>query len=269
MDQGAHQTEHEQSKKDHATHDALDRQLEYRVRPVDRDCAGLASARFALCMVGDHACRCSDHITSARHACHLLLVASYTAALVACGSRTGVPIDGGDSGSSRSGESSSGSGSGGIGSSGSSGGIVGGPCPRAGPLQNVNTISDAAVAVVGRWQICTGLNNVLSFNAPSDTVGMEFAQATTGGGYCSQQGSGTCMGGNLYYLVQGSSGLVRGQGFAYELEYELVAIGGLELDLSVAPNGGWTTSIRYSANPRALDITSLGYNSGATMSPVP
>ena len=113
-------------------------------------------------------------------------------------------------------------------------------------------------AVAGRWRVCAGLSNVLAFGAPSDTVGMEFTQATSDDAACAGN-TEPCAGGEIYYLVEGSSGLVRGQGAAYQIGYSLET-----------PSGGsWTTAFGASASPRELDVESTGYNSGATLVSVP
>src|SRR5580692_6208268 len=79
---------------------------------------------------------------------------------------------------------------------------AGGSCMPAGPGQDISSLAQAASAVAGTWKICSGLNNVLAFGAPEDTVGVEFAQGTEGGGYCVQQNFGSpCLGGIVYYLV--------------------------------------------------------------------
>jgi hypothetical protein len=141
-------------------------------------------------------------------------------------------------------------------------------CAPAGPEQPIVTIADGETAVAGRWQICTGLSRLQAFAGANDIVGMEFAPATDGGGDC--QPGDTCAGGDLYFLVSGSSGPVRGQGFAYQATYALIALGSsLQLNLSNSPNGFADTSILYSLSPRELDFTSLGLNDGATLQAIP
>lgn len=142
-------------------------------------------------------------------------------------------------------------------------------CPAASSPQAVSSPSAGATVFPGRWQVCSGEANVLAFTQTSDVVGMEFGPATSGGGYCGTETD--CLGGPLYYLVQGDAGaLVRGQGFAYQAAYELSGEGNeFFLDLSPQPNGGWTTSVLYSSTPQEIDITSLGYNTGAVLVALP
>lgn len=226
-----------------------------------------------------------------RRALLLLPIPFLTMPLIAsCGGRTtegggSAPSSSSSSGSASSasssgGSSSSGSGGetsdGGGGSSSSGGDLAydGGSCPAA-TIEQVASPADAPAAVAGRWQVCAGLSNVLAFGAPSDTVGMEFTQATSGDAACAGNNE-PCVGGEIYYLVEGSSGLVRGQGAAYQIWYSLWGEASdpmgasVSLDLQQTPSGGsWTTAFGASASPRELDIESIGYNTGATLVAVP
>jgi hypothetical protein len=140
-------------------------------------------------------------------------------------------------------------------------------------LQPIPSLSDAANAVQGRWQVCQGLSNLVTTNwAPSDTVGMEFTTATPGGGSCpGWGGSAGCVGGLIYFLVQGSSGLVRGQTNAYQIWYSIIPTGNaVQLNLNHTPTqGSWGTSISVSASPRELYVETLNYMNGARMVAVP
>jgi hypothetical protein len=93
----------------------------------------------------------------------------------------------------------------------------------------------------------------------------------TGGGSCGWTGGGVCMGGYIYYLVQGTGGLVRGQGNAYQMWYALFGSGaGLELSLNTTPNNGsWTTAISASTSPREFYIETIDYTNGARLVPAP
>lgn len=124
--------------------------------------------------------------------------------------------------------------------------------------------SEFANAVVGSWQVCTGLENLRSFTATDDVLGMQFAPTTSGGGGCA--GAPDCIGGNLYWLVQGLSGLVPGSGSAYRGAYWIVDG---ELWLSPGSVGSWSTAILYSTDPRELDITTVDYTDGATLLGIP
>lgn len=197
---------------------------------------------------------------------------------VSCGGQTASlpPSDagpGGDSSSSSGGGSSTSS-SGASTSSTSSGGPVdasnlpfdGGPCPGV-SLEQIYDAAVGAADVAGRWEACAGVENLHGFgNNPADTVGLEFASATSGGGGC-VGAAPPCLGGDLYLLVQGASGLVRGQGPDYHIYY---AFSGGEFWLFETPsNGSWSTAISASTNPRVLNIASTGYNSGTTLVGIP
>jgi hypothetical protein len=93
-------------------------------------------------------------------------------------------------------------------------------CP-SGSLGPVENIYKCASDVAGRWAACDGSSaeSIHRFgNGPADTVGLEFGPATTSGGGCSAT-SLPCVGGNLYFLVQDPTGLVRGQGPDYQASY--------------------------------------------------
>jgi hypothetical protein len=192
------------------------------------------------------------------------------------GGGLGSSVEGGNVGSG-SGGSGGGTGSSGAASSSSStgGGSLGAAldasCPTS-VLSALLSVSDAASAIAGRWQICTGVENVIKFGAPGDTVGIEFTQPTTNGGSCvAWSGGGPCMGGYIYFLVQGTGGLVRGQGNAYQKWYALFGSGaGTELALNQTPtNGSWTTAVSASASPREFYIETIDYTDGARLVPAP
>jgi len=129
------------------------------------------------------------------------------------------------SGSSGGAQDSSGS-SGGSSSSGDADGDGDGGvsfdagCP-GGTFSGVIDLYTCASDVAGRWAGCAGSSaeTLHRFgNSPADTVGLEFGPATMSGGGCSASSS-TCEGGNLYFLVQGPTGLVRGEGSEYQASY--------------------------------------------------
>jgi hypothetical protein len=227
-------------------------------------CASLAGATASLC----------NDVAGAGHAedCDTELAQLQAGGYCTSASGSSSGIAGPDaSGSSGGGTSSSGSGGSGSGSSSSGGVPEGGMCPMT-ATQAIASLSDAANDVAGQWSICEGLQNVVGSWAPSDTFGMEFTPATNGGGSCGEWGS-PCMGGLIYFLVQGSNGLVRGQTNAYQIWYALasnLAGSGAGLALNMTPtNGSWTTSISYSATPREFWIESTGYQGGARLIPAP
>jgi hypothetical protein len=80
-------------------------------------------------------------------------------------------------------------------------------------------------------------------------VGVEFTPGSS-----APTPSGSTVGGNMYYLVQGPSGLVRGAGFNYQLTYDISPLGtGYQFNVHPAPNSGFWLRFKYSACPRELD----------------
>ena len=83
-----------------------------------------------------------------------------------------------------------------------------------GPLQVDLSEADIVAAIVGVWRICYGSPG-LFVSAPSDTIGVEFAPPHT------RDDDGDFVG-NLYLLVQGGSGPLRGDGVAYHQTYQVI-----------------------------------------------
>jgi hypothetical protein len=160
--------------------------------------------------------------------------------------------------------------------SGSDGGDTGdatngGTCPPAGLVETFDTLAHASAAITGRWQVCTGEQNLAQF-APADSVGLEFGPASSGGGVCPQWSpTAPCLGGALYFLVAGPTGLTRGAGRMYQYEYGLMGdpTSDPQLEFVSAWGGSWGTTFRYSPAPRELDVASFGYQGGATMVSIP
>jgi hypothetical protein len=148
-----------------------------------------------------------------------------------------------------------------VGTGSSSGGVpddAGAVCPTV-VLQAPQSVQDIVSAVQGSWMVCDYLSSLFPSWAPTDTVGMEFTPATAGGGSCGADPG--CMGGLVYFLVQGSSGLTRGNGNRYQIWYSVDT--SLELTLAQAPNNGtWSTSVSASSNPREFWIEQLSYMNG-------
>jgi hypothetical protein len=142
-------------------------------------------------------------------------------------------------------------------------------CPVS-VLQVLSTVSASASILDGKWIACDGLQNLTATWAPSDTVGIEFTTATEGGGSCAAWGQADsgdpCMGGLIYFLVQGPTGLERGQTNAYQDFYALFDDSGVSLALNQSPtNGSWTTSISYSPSPLEFDVETVGYQGGVRL----
>lgn len=130
----------------------------------------------------------------------------------------------------------------------------------AGTVEAVSTPEQAYELLVGRWQVCEGGLSAFP-GAPSNAIGIEYGPATIPGG------------GDMYYLVQGSSGPVRGQGFAYQLTYDVSSDGVLppgvtaavQLNMHPTPNSGFGGAVRYSPCPTELWVQ--GSPGGATLIP--
>jgi hypothetical protein len=62
--------------------------------------------------------------------------------------------------------------------------------------------------------------------------------------------------GDLFYLVEGPSGPVRGEGSAYQRIYEIVSLltADYQLNVRTSTNTGYTGSFRYSPCPTLLLI---------------
>jgi hypothetical protein len=114
----------------------------------------------------------------------------------------------------------------------------------AGTVQSFSTAEEVYQALVGPWQICPGASG--TFPGPSDVIGVEYGPAS----YATTV-NGSTVGGNMYYLVQGPSGPVRGSGFAYQLTYDVSpeGPGSFQLNMHPAPNSGFGGSFRYSPCP--------------------
>ena len=165
--------------------------------------------------------------------------------------------NGGDAGSSTGGASGSASGAG-----GSSGSTDGGLCYQAcgtpaGAVQTFSTPEDVYAALVGVWVICPGLTaaSKVFAQAPADTIGIEYTKPEVKGG-------------NVYYLVQGASGPVRGAGFDYQLTYDVSQSGSLlQLNMHPTPNSGFAPSFRFSPCPTQWQMGAMYASDKAILVP--
>jgi hypothetical protein len=136
-------------------------------------------------------------------------------------------------------------------------------CIPAGTVQPFSTVDEVYGAMVGRWQICAGGLTAAFPDAPADVIGVEYGPVPP-----ASDASAATPTGNMYYLVQGPSGPVRGEGFAYQLTYDVSQEGpsSFQLNMHPTPNSGFGGSFRYSPCPTELSIS--GYPSGsATLVP--
>ena len=128
----------------------------------------------------------------------------------------------------------------------------------AGTVQLTPTPADVYAAVAGRWRIC---RNWPGGFAPSGVVGIEFGPTQT------DPTSGAVYG-DAYYLVNGPAGPARGQGFEYQLTYDVYPEGpsSTQLDIHPTPNSGLGGSVRYSPCPMELEINL--FDPGAILVPM-
>lgn len=94
-----------------------------------------------------------------------------------------------------------------------------------------------------------------SMGAPSDVIGIEFGPPST-----APTASGET-GGDAYYLVQGSSGPVRGSGFAYQLTYSVwqESAQSFQFNIFMFPSSNSLAgSLRYSACPSEIELDLAG-----------
>jgi hypothetical protein len=189
------------------------------------------------------------------HACVARLLAAGLLAIVAC-----------------SGSTSPGGGTGASGAGGAPGwtyGGAGGDYPTladgapncaatcttpAGTVQLLSSFQDVAAALAGRWRICSDgpRPEGVYTNAPFGTIGIDFGPLTddTVGGAR----------GTWYYLVQGPTGPVRGDGTDYQREF-FTSPDGYETQIT-GDGTRSTTFMRYSACPREIEMTGMGGGPG-------
>ena len=184
-----------------------------------------------------------------------VLVAVFVAALAGCDARSLTPDGGTGAGGS----------SGGAGTTGT-GGTAGAPatCPAtcetaAGAVFAFSSVGQIYGALVGLWRICGGPGTVYP-GAPTDTIGVEYGPASA-----EPTASGSTVGGNMYYLVQGTNGPERGPGFDYQLTYDVSPQGNgtFQLNMHPMPNSGFGGGFRYSPCPEQFEIQGGSVSPGA------
>ena len=115
-------------------------------------------------------------------------------------------------------------------------------CTPAGAVSTFASAPDVASAVLGRWRFCSAIATWQSLGPP-DAVGVEFLA-----------------GGTMYFLFDGPTGPSRGAGFTDAWSYDVVPDGdSYQLALHPSADSSWSSSILYSACPRELEFTSLGF----------
>jgi hypothetical protein len=119
----------------------------------------------------------------------------------------------------------------------------------AGTVQDLTTIDAAYTAMQGRWEFCDTSSWRMA-GAPADAIGIDFAPASR-----ATTSLGGTVGGMAYYLVAGPSGPMRGQGFAYQLTYDLSPLLATSPQLNIHPGaGGFGGTMRYSPCPTELEV---------------
>ena len=142
----------------------------------------------------------------------------------------------------------------GLTTSGSVGTAAPGSAACAAPAGEVHVFGSAKEvydALLGDWQICDG---VAAWPAPpADMIGVQFGPASAD---LNPNGGGSTIGGKMYYLVQGPSGPVPGEGFGYQLTYDLSPEGSsFQLNMHPTPQSGFGGPFLYSASPRQFSLT--------------
>jgi hypothetical protein len=117
----------------------------------------------------------------------------------------------------------------------------------AGTIEPLTSLPEAYAAIEGRWRLCPPTFGA----APADAIAIEFGTESS---VPSPEGSSLVR--HAYFLVQGPSGAVRGQGFAYQLTYDVWpgAPGHFELVMQPLPNATFGGGFLYSPSPRELEI---------------
>jgi hypothetical protein len=110
------------------------------------------------------------------------------------------------------------------------------------PWGAANSDERLRAGIVGVWQICFGAYSIFHW-APSDTIGVEFAPAAPIDAAWPEA--------NMFFLIAGPSGPVRGAGFEYEQTYVL---SGAYLYCHDSYNSGDGWRIKYSPCPREWQI---------------
>jgi hypothetical protein len=125
-------------------------------------------------------------------------------------------------------------------------------CGQANTYQEPTSLAAAYAHIQGSWIMCA---NHLQGPMPPDVVGMEFGPPSLGAPSCGTTDASGCRG-NLYYLVYGPSGPVRGPGFSHWLTYEIAVSfpSSFRLILYYGPVTLSFLDYRYSECPAEIEI---------------
>jgi hypothetical protein len=116
----------------------------------------------------------------------------------------------------------------------------------AGPEQPITTLDEAYAAIEGRWRVCTHPFTL----GPADVIGIQYGPGST-----APTGDGVTVGGLMYYLVDGPSGPTPGEGFAYQLTYNIGVVDGTAFQLDMKSSlGAFGGGFIYSPSPRELEL---------------
>jgi hypothetical protein len=129
----------------------------------------------------------------------------------------------------------------------------------AGPVMDFASLDQVYAAMAGQWLFCGGKSAYTI--APADAIGVEYTSVTGDAADAACYNAGTTCGGQMYFLVQGPSGPVRGTGFDYELTYDVSPEGtSYQLNMHPAGGGGIGGGFAYSPCPREFLIDGYGTN---------
>lgn len=117
----------------------------------------------------------------------------------------------------------------------------------AGMIEPLTSVSDVYAAIEGRWRLCPPTFG----DAPADAIALELGAASS-----APTPGGSTVGGFAYFLVSGPSGPVRGEGFAYQLTYDVSpeGPGAFQLNIHPTPSSGFGGGFIYSPSPRELQV---------------
>lgn len=110
--------------------------------------------------------------------------------------------------------------------------------------------------LAGQWTVCSGARDVF-VGAPADVAGIEFVPP---------QGAP----GKVFYLVEGTHGLERNPGVAYQLTYEIGSSSDSGWYVFIHPaNSGFMTYPRFTVCPRQIVLSAKVSGEGARLVPYP
>jgi hypothetical protein len=115
-------------------------------------------------------------------------------------------------------------------------------------------------ALSGRWRVCGPLRASFNEGAPVDAIGVEFVRID--------------LLGNMYYLVDGPNGPVRGAGSGYMLTYDVSILSpgsppSFQVNIHPTPNSGFGGTVRLQPCPRKLEMSLLNHPTMTVLESIP